>query len=278
MGGLENKHLKRDLKIPEYRLNMLKEIEKDLSRDKNVIGIFYGGSIGNQNTDLYSDIDLRIIVTDEVFEEYRLNKKNRAENWGNVLFFEDFSWTNYSVAHFDNFIKVDTFYYRKEDIQPSVWLKNIKIVRDQEGFIEEICKESKQLSYFPTAQEVQIWRTKFFAYVHEIYRRVNRKEVFYALNCLDNLRLSMVIAWYMDKGLQPNDFGDWSKYEGERSELNSWQIELLEDWHSSRRPDEILEVLRKVIPEFKKTHKSLCVKVNIEEDSEWVDKIIRMVL
>ena len=27
--------------------------------DEQIIGVFYGGSIGNQHTDLYSDIDLR---------------------------------------------------------------------------------------------------------------------------------------------------------------------------------------------------------------------------
>lgn len=276
--GLDNKHRDRDLKIPKYRQTMLKEIEQDLLKDENVLAIFYGGSIGNRNTDLYSDIDLRIVVKDEMFEEYRLNKRERAKNWGKVLFFEDFPWATYIVAHYDNFIKVDTFYYRKEDIQPSVWLQNISIVFDTTGFMEEILKKSMNLFFRPTVQEVEIWRTKFFAYVHEAYRRVNRKEMYYALNCLDNLRVSMAMAWYMDKGLQPNAFGDWAKYEGERSELDNWQLALLADWHSSREPNDLMDVLKKIIPEFKKTHKSLCEKVEIEEEPEWVDEIFGMVL
>ena len=276
--GLDNKHRDRDLKIPKYRQTMLKEIEQDLLKDENVLAVFYGGSIGNRNTDLYSDIDLRIVVKDEMFEEYRLNKRERAKNWGKVLFFEDFPWATYIVAHYDNFIKVDTFYYRKEDIQPSVWLQNISIVFDTTGFMEEILKKSMNLFFRPTVQEVEIWRTKFFAYVHEAYRRVNRKEMYYALNCLDNLRVSMAMAWYMDKGLQPNAFGDWAKYEGVRSELDNWQLALLADWHSSREPNDLMDVLKKIIPEFKKTHKRLCEKVEIEEEPEWVDEILGMVL
>ncbi|MBU9721655.1 MULTISPECIES: hypothetical protein [Bacillaceae] len=276
--GLEYKHRDRDLNIPKYRQTMLKEIEQDLLKDENVLAVFYGGSIGNRNTDLYSDIDLRIVVKDEVFEEYRLNKRERAKNWGKVLFFEDFPWGTYSVAHYDNFIKVDTFYYRKEDIQPSVWLQNISIVLDTTGFMEELLKKSMNLFFRPNVQEVEMWRTKFFAYVHEAYRRVNRKEMYYALNCLDNLRMSMAMAWYMDKGLQPNAFGDWAKYEGERSELDNWQLALLADWHSSREPNDLMDVLKKIIPEFKKTHKSLCEKVEIEEEPEWVDEILGMVL
>lgn len=36
----------------------MKKIEDDLLNDPNILVVFYGGSIGNQNTDLYSDIDL----------------------------------------------------------------------------------------------------------------------------------------------------------------------------------------------------------------------------
>lgn len=102
--GFETKHRKRDLEIPKHRQILLNIIEQDLLSDGNIIAVFYGGSIGNQNTDLYSDIDLRIVVKDEVFEEYRVNKKQRAKKWGKVLFFEDFPWATYSIAHFDTFI------------------------------------------------------------------------------------------------------------------------------------------------------------------------------
>ncbi|GGB53036.1 nucleotidyltransferase domain-containing protein [Fictibacillus barbaricus] len=276
--GLANRHNERDLVIPKYREQLLKAIEKDLLHDSNVLAVFYGGSLGNKNTDLYSDIDLRIVVKEEVFEEYRLNKKQRAKNWGEVLFFEDFPWSTYSIAHYDTFIKVDTFYYKVRDVQPSVWLQNIKIVRDTIGLMKDVLEKSMKLSYKPNDQEVEIWRTKFFAYVHEAYRRVMRKEIYYALHCLDNIRFSMVTAWYMDAGFQPNTFGDWAKVEGDRSKLLDWQLKLLEQWHSSRDPNEIMNVIKNVIPEFLRVHKSLCGKLDIEENPELVEEIFNMVL
>ncbi|MGD6834432.1 aminoglycoside 6-adenylyltransferase [Sutcliffiella halmapala] len=275
--GLETKHRERDLEIPKHRQNLLVSIEQDLLSDENVLAVFYGGSLGNQNTDLYSDIDLRIVIKDEVFEEYRLNKKQRSKNWGKVLFFEDFPWTTYSIAHYDTFIKVDTFYYKTRDIQPSTWLQKIKIVHDTTGLMSNVLAKSMSLSYIPTTQEVELWRTKFFAYVHEAYRRVMRKEIYYALHCLDNLRLSMITAWYMDEGIQPNTFGDWAKLEGERSKLQGWQLSLLAKWHSNREPKVIMSVIRSIIPEFIKTHKSLCEKLGIEENPEWVEEILEMV-
>lgn len=274
--GLEAKH-KRDLEIPNHRQRLIRAIELDLINDENVLAIFYGGSIGNKNTDLYSDIDLRIVVKDEAFEEYRLNKKQRAQNWGRVLFFEDFPWATYSVAHYDSFIKVDTFYYRTGDIQPSVWLQNIKIVRDSNDLIKSALEESTKLSYKPNVEEVELWRTKFFAYTHEAYRRAMRKEIYYALHCLDCVRLSMVTAWYMDAGIQPNTFGDWAKVEGNRSKLSQSQLELLEQWNCSREPNEIMNVIKDIIPEFKKVHKNLCSLVGLEEDQEWLEEILNKV-
>ena len=103
---------------------------------------------------------------------------------------------------------MDTFYYKPEDIQPSVWLKNIKIIKDTDGMLADILDKSMALSYEPTIDEFELWRTKFFAYFHEAYRRVMRKEYYYALKCIDGLRLSMATAWYMEVGIQPNTFGD----------------------------------------------------------------------
>lgn len=278
MCDFETKYRKRDLEIPKHRQTLLNTIEQDLLSDENVLAVFYGGSIGNQNTDLYSDIDLRVVVKDEMFENYRLNKKQRAENWGRVLFFEDFPWATHSIAHYDTFIKVDTFYYKMKDIQSSVWLKNIKIVHNTEGLVNDVLEESMSLSYIPSAQEVEIWRTKFFSNVHEAYRRVMRKEIYYALNRLDHLRLSMITAWYMESGIQPNTYGDWAKLEGERSELQDWQLFLLSKWHSSREPNEILNVIKSIIPEFIKTHKKLCGKLGIDENPERIDEILDMVV
>jgi hypothetical protein len=73
-----------------------------------------------------------------------------------------------------------------------------------------------------------------------------RKEIYYALHCIDNLRLSMITAWYMETGIQPNSFGDWAKLEGDRSKLSGWQLSLLEHSISLRR-----ESMLKAMMEFR---------------------------
>lgn len=253
-------------------------IERDLMADTNVLAVFYGGSIGKGNTDLYSDIDLRIVVRDAVFEEYRAYKKKRAANWGNVLFYEDFPWTNYSIAHYDSFIKVDTFYYKIQDLHPSIWMKHLKIVYDPDGRVHSIRQQSNHLSYTPSKEEVEIWRNKFFAYVHEFYRRIMRDEFSYAKQCLDNLIYSMVSGWYMMAGLQPNNFGDWSKVEGIRSPLADWQRMHLSGWRYNPKEEDMLRVLKNILPEFQTLHKELCKVVEITFEQKWEEEILKKVL
>lgn len=278
MSEYDSKHLERDATIPKRRQDIKKAIERDLTDDMYIIAVFYGGSIGNANSDDYSDIDLRIVVTEDAFEDYRKNKKKRANNWGNVLFFEDIPYANYSTAHYDNFVKVDMFYYRLKDILPSIWLRNIEVLYDSSELLEDIVKKSRTLIFKPSIEDVELWRTKFFAHLHEAYRRVMRNEIYYALHCLDNLRFLMATAWYMEAGIQPNALGDWAKIEGDRSKLQDWQLVQLSKWGSGRNPSEIMSVVASMTSDFKRVHQSLCEMVGMDEDTEWVEKVLNKVL
>ena len=173
---------------------------------------------------------------------------------------------------------MDSFYYKSVDIRPSVWLQKLKIVYDPTGLIQDVLTKSAPLSYRPSVQEIEHWRTKFFAYLHESYRRVMRNEIYYALHNIDCLRLSMITAWYMEAGIQPNTFGDWAKLEGERSKLNDQQLLLLEQWYTSREPNDILMVMKRIVPEFVEIHRKLCVQYGIEENPAWVKEIIDRVI
>lgn len=276
--GFKTNHFKRDLDIPQHRERILNAIEKDLLVDDNVLAVFYGGSIGNNNTNLYSDIDLRVVVREEMYENYRLNKKERAKNWGNVLFYEDFPWASHSIAHYEVFLKVDSFYYKMTDVTPSVWLQNIKIIKDSNGRIKEAQNQSKELSYSPSLNEVDIWRNKFFAFVHETYRSLMRKELYSALHYLDALRISMASAWYMEASIQPNTFGDWSKIEGDRSKLTDSQLILLKSWRCNPYPEEVMHVVKRIIPEFKHVDKVLCERVGLLHNDKRVDEIFNKII
>ncbi|RBP03346.1 nucleotidyltransferase domain-containing protein [Rossellomorea aquimaris] len=276
--GFESKHRNRDRHLDSKRLKLKESIQQDLEGDENVLAFFYGGSMGRGNHDHYSDLDLRIVVKDHVFEEYRKRKKARAGNWGDVLYYEDFPWAAHTVAHYTNFVKVDAFYYKREDLMPSLYLKDADIVYDPHRYVQDTVCASQALNYHVTLEEFELWRSKFFAHTHEVYRRINRGELYYALHSLDMMRWSVAAGWDMESGRAPNAPGDWSKYEGERSPFTQEQKKLLESWGCSRNPDEIYFVMKAIVPKFKLVHRSLCGKLGVEENGAWVDEILGMVL
>ncbi len=278
MADYQLKHIQRDAEIPTQRAMIKKAIEEDLSEDPFVIAVFYGGSIGSHETDLYSDIDLRIIVAEEEFENYRLKKKERCKKWGNVLFYEDVPYSNYCTAHYDHFVKVDTFYYQLKDVLPSINMSKIEVLFDTSEMLEDVVSKSQQLTFEPTYEDVAFWRTKFFSNLHETYRRAMRGEFYYALHCLDNLRFLMTTAWYMEAGVQPNAFGDWAKIEGNRSKLQTWQLAALGQWNCGRDLEEIMNVVHEIVPEFKKVHQSLCKRVGLDERVEWMEEIVNQIM
>ncbi len=258
---------------------MREAIYKDLIRDPNILAFFYGGSLAKGNEDVYSDLDLRVIVSDGAFEAYRSNKKDRAKNWGDVLFYEDFPWAPYSIAHYSSFIKVDTFYYRKSDLQPSPYLKHLLIEHDPSGIVSHLREASQSIDYQFSQDDFEVWRGKFFAYLHEVYRRVQRGEYHYAFQMVNSLSYSIVIGWYVEMGEVPNSFGDWSKVEGPRSPLSEEQLSMLAGWDVGKRDAEaLINIVKSQVHEFIKVHRVLCESIGVPVNKEWLNEIIDMVL
>ncbi|PAK34179.1 aminoglycoside 6-adenylyltransferase [Peribacillus simplex] len=276
--GFVSKHLERDESLPKHRDVILKNALKDLKTDANVLAIYLGGSLAKGYIDNYSDVDLHTIVTSEKKSDFIKDKKNRAKNWGEVLFYEDFNpFSPVVVTHYDCFVKVDSWYHSPNEIVPSIWLKGLKVLYDPTNIISNVIKESSNLVYKPSSEEVEFWRGKLLAFIHETYRAVMRDEIYYALSNLDRIRWLMVSGWYMemDEHLD-SSYGIWSKLEGKRSKLNQWQLSLLQSWDCCRNSNEIMNKMVSILPEFLRLNKYLSKKVEIEENEDHIKKVIEM--
>ena len=153
--GFETRHRERDLHLPVQREKLLNNALKDLTHDPHVEAIFEGGSLARGGFDKYSDIDLHVIVAPHMKKKYIEEKRSRAEKWGNVLFFEDFSPSSpVIVTHYDCFVKVDSWYQSADDIESSIWLQGLKVYVDKSGVITKWFEESEKIVYTPTKQEV----------------------------------------------------------------------------------------------------------------------------
>ncbi|WP_240035175.1 nucleotidyltransferase domain-containing protein [Neobacillus notoginsengisoli] len=271
--------MERDLKLPESRAILLKNALDDLTADPDVLAIYQGGSLAKGNFDHYSDIDLHTIVLPEKKNSFVREKKERAKNWGEVLFYEDFHPSSpVIVTHYSSFVKIDSWYHFPEEIKPSIWLKGCEVLYDPKNLIGEIIKESTAIIYKPSTEEVLFWRGKVLAFIHETYRAVMREEFYYALANLDRIRWLVASGWYMkmDQHLD-SPYGVWSKIEGKRSKLAEWQQSLLSSWDCSRNANQIMMMLVRMIPEILRLNTCLSLKVDLSPDHDQMERIMKMV-
>lgn len=276
--GFGTSHFERDASLPKHRDTLLQNALKDLRIDSNVLAIFLGGSLAKKNFDNYSDIDLHIIVKPEKRIEFIVNKRKRAENWGEVLFHEDANpFGPVVVTHYDCFVKVDSWYHALEEIVPSIWLKELKVLYDPHNLISNVIRESSNISYKLLTEDVELWKGKILAFAHETYRAAVRQENYHAEFNLDRIRWLIVSGWYMEMDRHFDaSYGSWSKVEGKRSVLNSKQLSLLEDWRCGRDTNEMLKTVVSMVPEILRLNHVLSEKGNIEVNEEHFKRILKM--
>ncbi|WP_260399757.1 aminoglycoside 6-adenylyltransferase [Peribacillus simplex] len=278
--GFVSKHIERDAFLPKQRDILLVNALKDLSADPGVLAIYIAGSLAKGNYDNYSDIDLHTLVIPKRKAEFLKGKRDRANNWGDVSFHEDYNPSSpYVVTHYDTFVKVDSWYHAPEEIVPSIWLKEVEVLYDPFNIMSHVINESAKQVYKPSPDEVEHWRGKLLAFVHETYRAVMRREMLYALSNLDKIRWLIVSGWYMEMEEHVDGpYGVWTKIEGKRSILAGKQLSLLESWDCGRDSNEIIKTLRCMTPEFLRLNKYLCTQVGVEIKEDHIKSIMDMVI
>lgn len=75
-----------ETKLVVARKKLRQAIEESLLIDERIIGAFYDGSIAENQQDAYSDIDLRLLVSQEIFEQFNQFKLALVKQWGTVVF------------------------------------------------------------------------------------------------------------------------------------------------------------------------------------------------
>lgn len=273
------RHMERDASLPVQREVLLHNALEDLAADADVLAIYLSGSLAKQNDDNYSDIDLHTIVQAEKRSGFIENKRKRAEMWGEVLFHEDAHPLSPAVVtHYDCFVKVDSWYHALEEIQPSIWLKGAIVLYDPNDLINPVVKASSAISYELLSKDVELWKGKLLAFVHETYRAVMREEVYYAEANLDRIRWLIVSGWFMemDQHFDASP-GSWSKVEGKRSLLTKGQRSMLKQWRCGKEAGETMRILTSMVPEILRLNLILCRKVGVEANEAQFKKILAMV-
>ncbi|MEG0256537.1 MAG: hypothetical protein RR554_11540 [Vagococcus sp.] len=279
-----------DSNLPVDRDRLKNRLIRLVKEDEEIIGCYFGGSIGSKTEDFYSDIDARIVVGDNV--NLKRKQQEIIRSIGEYLFIEKFN-ENYSVIHYATFIKLDLFIYTPEMLEASIWMKKIEIVKD-DGLLHELAEESQKLDYQITQDEFDQLVNKYYAYYFELYRSWKREEYNYLEDLTMGIKHSLVSMWYVSKGYVPNKNLDWAKYEGRKTQLSHLEtnfllsytpctVDMLETF-TKKMEILVLEAAEKIaaynnlafsIDTFRKVHRRVSFKVEEkEEDSELDDPAI----
>lgn len=181
--------------ITQEREEILKRLTDYFCERPGVVGLFVSGSVAEGTADAWSDLDVRVVVDGVHFEELCAQRHAAAENWGKLLFNTGAMGPNMCVSHFVPLVKVDVFYYRPADLNPSPWIaRGIRVLLDDHGVVRDLIQRSAGMTFRPDPAEVNRTINNAFANMHEVVRRVERGELAYAQSILAAVRWNIAVA------------------------------------------------------------------------------------
>jgi len=184
------------------RDRLLRFAEQRFASDVDVEGVFLGGSLPAGTADVYSDIDLRVVVKPEKHRWFVEHRREIPTNWPDFLFNEWRPGTVHCVSHFRFFVKIDIFYLSEADLEPSPWYTlPIRILFDPRGVVERLLTRSVGLRFEVEEDDLDYSISKGIAAAHEAFRRMQRDELIFAETLLDELRFHIIQAddWLFDR-------------------------------------------------------------------------------
>ncbi len=251
-------------------------IEYFLSRE-GVEALYIQGSVAAGSTDEFSDIDFRVVIQPEVYEQYISERFSAPKHWGEWLYNEWAGRFWVCVSHFKPFNKVDVLYFKPEDLQPSPWFSlPTQVIYDPKNLVREVIQASKGLEFTLDIGEVDQLISKGLAYAEEAYRRVMREELFYAQSLLDSFRgILMQLDDYFRNS--PSSSASASHFEQRGSQT---LIEVLKLSYTLLDKQSILHALGELLKVYQnqvvKLYEALSLKRDKEADLYWINTILEL--
>lgn len=184
------------------RRRLLASVVDYFSAMPAVCGIFLGGSIPAGRADAWSDIDMRVVIDDDQHATFVENRLAMPAEWGELVFNEWLDGTSHCVSHFKPFGKIDVFYISAKDFRPSPWYAlPVSILYERDTLLTDVFQQSQNLDFTADRDEISRSISKGLATGHEVYRRIQKNQLFYCQSLLNELRYHMIKAddWINDR-------------------------------------------------------------------------------
>lgn len=110
-------------------------ITQSLIQDERVQAVFLKGSMGREEYDEFSDVDLYCLVEEEHLDDFLKDRIRHLESYRKVMFFEDFFIiAPQIIAVFDNLLHVDLFTVTEKTFKEKDFFK---VLYDPDGVLTQ---------------------------------------------------------------------------------------------------------------------------------------------
>ena len=157
-------------------------LQQRIAADSDVEICFLAGSYGRRTDDAYSDLDVALVFPNEMRRDFAWN--NRREFVKSVTpyvpcksFDAEHVRPFFHIALYSNGSKVDYRYEVKDQLLPNPWDRDIRILKDNEGWAEQYqahCAQTFLQSPHMTAKELEAIDDRFWVMFWDTYRQVVR--------------------------------------------------------------------------------------------------------
>lgn len=168
---------------------MLGRIQRRVSEDPDIFSCYLSGSYGRRANDAFADLDVTLVFGDEQKREREWrNRIQFAKSIMPYIALKSFDALHaqpyYHLVLFANGSKVDFRFENKDTMEPNPRDRQIRILKDSEGWAEKFQARCKQLPLPQptiTAQELSALDRRFWVMYWEVFRLLARGELQKAL-------------------------------------------------------------------------------------------------
>lgn len=185
--------------LPDHK-KIVEEAIKRLANDERVEGLYLSGSFAKGKPDVYSDLDIYILVSENEREQVIKDHQRLINDVGkvNVIFpATHMGDPNQIIVFYEEKIPIHVDYqYRiASELMPKAKDKNVAIVLDRNGEIakwKEACNQVEE-NYSPTKDDLQYFEDRFWGWVWYTYSKIARGELWEARDAEEYLRNNVII-------------------------------------------------------------------------------------
>ncbi len=161
---------------------VLVRLQQRVQGERGIAACFLSGSFGRRTEDAFSDLDVALIFDDETVRQTAWAER-RAFVRSIVPFVAVKSFDAvhirpyFHIALYSNGAKVDFRYESKDTLQPSYWDRDIRILKDDAGWLESFQTQAAQAPLVQprlTVDELTALDEQFWVMFMDVYRLLQR--------------------------------------------------------------------------------------------------------